>query len=684
MNSDLETNEIHLRDYFHILMNRVWIVITFFVVVVTVVSIRTFTATPVFEATSQIIIEKENPNVVSFEEVMSLDTRNSDYFNTQYRVLKSRSIARKVFAAAGLENSPEYKDLEDPITEFLKKLEVKPIRDSRLVDLAVTGSDPERITDIANTWARIYIDRNLSDRLATSSRAVGWLSENVKGLQEKVKKSELALQEYKEENNIISLEEKQDITVQKLSELNSVVIEANRKRIAIETRYGQLKGHLAKDGWESLTNLIENELVLDLKKSLVNLEKEEAMLSLTYRPKHPKMAKILSQIKVVKSRLKDEVEKIVKKTGNDFEVARLEEETLRRALEDQKKEALDMNKKSIQYNVLRREAEGNQKLFDVLLNRLKETSLTEGLEFNNIRVIDHAEVPIRPVSPKKLQNMVLALIVGILGGCALAFFLEYLDDSIKNSDDVERLIGLPFLGPIPSVDAQDMKSLYTVAHDQPKLPVSEAFRGLRTAVLFSASSDRELKSIMVTSSGPSEGKSTIALNLAITMAHGGKKVLLVDCDLRKPTLHKIFGLSDRSGLSNLIVDQTGDIKEATHESGIENLKVITCGPIPPNPSELLGSHRMADILKTLEADYDRVIFDSPPVMSVTDASVLGRMVEGVVLVVNSKKAAREAVIGSKKALSEVGANIIGVALNRIDMSEKGYYSYYYEYGNESA
>ena len=684
MRAEFTNNEIHLKDYIDVLRKRLWTVVTFFVIVVTVVAIHTFTSKPVYEAVSKILIEKENPNIVSFEEVLNLDTAHADYFNTQYKVLKSRTLVRKVFKAAGLGGTAEYRDNIDPITAFSDSLKVKPVRDSRIVSLAVSGHSPEKITEIANLWAKIYMDQNLSQKLATSSQAVEGLSEKVENLQGKVNSSELALQSYKEESNIIAIEERQGIVVQKLSELNSAVIGANRQRIRFETRFGQLSDLLVKKGWQSLTNIVDNNLIQNLKSDLVGLEREEASLSLTYRPKHPKMATVLSQMKLLRSRLAEEVEKVVKKAENDFEVARLEEETLRKALEAQKREALDLNKKLIRYNVLKREVDGNQKLFDVLLNRLKETSLTEGLEFNNIRVMDYAEVPMRPVRPKKRQNLLLALIVGLMGGAGLAFFFEYLDDSIKSPEDVERLVDLPFLGLVPAVADKESKDLYLVTRDIPKSPVSEAFRGLRTAVLFSASSDRELKTIMVTSSGPSEGKTTTAVNLAVTMAQGGKRVLLVDSDLRKPSLHKIFGISEMVGASNLLVDQSMDVREAIHETGIENLDVITCGPIPPNPSELLGSRRMKEIIERLHTDYDRVIFDTPPVMSVTDANVLGRMVEGVVLVVNSKISARKAVLGSKRALMEVGANVIGIALNQVDMRDRGYYSYSYEYSAESA
>ena len=683
MENETDEIDIHIKDYLCILKKRIWVVISFLVIVLTIVVLITYTTRPVFEATSQIIIDNDKPNVVNFEDVLNPDNANEEYFNTQHLILKSRSLANKLFISAGLANRPEYKGLKDPLSAFLNRLQVKPVKKSRLVRLTASAYDPETATKISNLWADIYIKQNLMDRLNSSSDAAGWLSEKVDELQKKVQQSEYALQKYKEENNIISIKERENIVLQKLSELNTAVILANKKRIGFETRYRQLSDLYKKKGWRYLASIIDNRLIQELKSESLRLDREKTKLAFLYKAKHPMMAGLTSQINLVEKNLAEEVDKSIKRAENEYNIAKKEEQTLRFALESQKKESLDMNKKSIRYNLLLREAEGNRKLFDVLLNRLKETTLTGGLEFNNVKIVDYAEQPLSPVRPNKIKNIILGFVIGLIGGSFIAFFMEYLDDSIKNSEDVERFLDLPFLGVIPAFAQKGVDSLCLVSESMPKSSISEAFRGLRTAVLFSSSSDKELKSIMVTSSSPSEGKSTTASNIAVTLAQQNSKVLLVDCDLRKPSIHKVFGLGSDKGVSNLLVDPSVKVKELIHETKTENLYVMTSGPIPPNPSELLGSKRMHDILQELESVYDKVVFDSPPVLSVTDSTVLGRLVNGVVIVINSKKTSRDAAISAKKSLSEVGTNIIGVALNKVDLKGRGYYQYYYEYGKES-
>ena len=682
--NDLTDNELNIKDYVRIIRKRLWLVLSFFLIIVTVVSIKAFSIVPVYEATAKIIIERDNPNILSFQEVMNIDASSSDYYVTQAGIIKSRTLARKVFAASGLENSSGYKGIADPVSKLLHALKVTPVRGSRFVDLTIASTDPEEAARISNIWSDKYIEHTLSEKIAVSSQASKWLSEQIESLQEKVTNSELALQQFKEERNIISPEERQNIVVQKLSELNSAVIRANMAKLKLQTRYRQLKELLSKNSWESLTNLIESPQVNTLNSDLLQLKMKRAELSGTYKDKHPKMSSILSQIKTLELIIEEEVRKFVRKWKDNYEIAKLEEATLRKALEVQKKDALELNKKTVQYNVLKRESEGNRKLFDVLLNRLKETSLTEGMEFNNIRILDYAQVPTSPVRPNKQRMLLLAALVGIFGGFALALFMEYLDDRIKTESDVEQYLGLPFLGTIPAISGEEKEALYMITDKMPKAMISEAFRSLRTSVLFS-SSDNEIRTIMLTSGGPGEGKTTVAINLAVTMAHEGKKVLLLDCDLRRPTLHKVFDMKEKLGLSNLLVDHSIEIDQAIHETEVDNLDIILCGPIPPNPSELLGSKRMQEIISLFEEKYDRVIFDSPPSISLADAAVLGRAVDGVLLVVDSKTTARGKAQKSVKALSEVGANLIGVALNRVNINEEGYYGYYYynyDYGKE--
>ncbi|MDH3975289.1 MAG: polysaccharide biosynthesis tyrosine autokinase [Deltaproteobacteria bacterium] len=681
---EVTEKELNIKDYIRIVRKRLWLVAAILIIAVTIAAVKAFSIIPIYQASVKILIERENPNILSFQDVMNIDASSSDYYATQAGIISSRRLARKVFDASPLNKLKKFEGVLYPESVLLNMLTVNPERGSRFVHLSIKGPDPEEAADLANLWADTYVEQNLTEKINASSQATIWLSEQVKELQEKVTSSEFALQEYKEKHNIISLEERQNIVVQKLSELNSALIKANMSRLKREAKYGQLNELMTKNSWEALTNLVDSPQVNTLNASLLDMKRERAELSGTYGKKHPKMASIISQIKTLEAIIAEEVRKFVRKTKDDYEIAKLEEVTLRKSLDEQKREALALNKKAIKYNVLKRESEGNRKLFDVLLNRLKETSLTEGMEFNNIRIVDYAQRPGKPVYPNKRKMILMGVLIGLFGGISLTLFLEFLDDRIKSESDVERYLGIPFLGTIPAIFGKEQENLYLITDKMPKSMISEAFRGLRTSVLFS-SSDKEIKTIMVTSGGPGEGKTTAAINLAVTMSHEGKRSLLIDCDLRRPTLQKVFNLKGSGGLSNILVDHDLSINAVINETGIENLGIITCGPIPPNPSELLGSRRMQEIISILEKDYDRIIFDSPPSISLADAAVLGRAVDGVVLVVDTKSTARGKAQKSIKALSEVGANMIGVALNRVNTREDGYYGYYYynyNYGNE--
>ncbi len=683
MISSEETNELHLKDYLRILRKRKWIIAAFFVIVLAVTALKTFTEKPVFMATALIQIEMQTSKMMSFNELFQLDRISADYYNTQLKILKSRTLAEKVLLVSG-KNPEEALRL---VPSLLGRMNVQPVSKSQLINLNMYGTLPEETAELANAWAQAYIDQNLEERFSNSSQAVGWLSKKVEELQEKVKNSEFDLQNYKEANNIISLEQRQGAVVNELSELNSSLVNAMRRRTSLGMKRDQLKKMFDNsENWETLTDLTESAIVEELEKELIKVKREKEELSFVYKLKHPTMLKMDSKIGLLKKQLQEAIQNYIQRIKNDYEIAYMEEKTLKKALNERKEEAFALNKKAIQYKVLKRELEGNSKLFDTLLSRLKETSLTGEIAMDNARIVDYAEVPSRPIRPDKLKNMMMAVIIGLFGGAAIALIIEYLDDTIKSSADVENILGLPYLGSVPDFITKEVDTSYLVSQQQPRSKISEAFRGLRTAVLFSSS--KGLRSVMVTSSSPSEGKTTTAINLAITMAHGGKRVLLVDCDMRKPSLHKIFELPKGSsmGLSNVLVNETVDVKEAIVKTEIENMDVIPCGPIPPNPSELLSSSRMVELIDYFKDIYDRVIFDSPPVMSVTDATVLGGLVDGTLLVIDSRRTTKEAALSSKRSLVEVGSHVIGAVLNRVDLKGRGYYPYYYyyEYGDESA
>ena len=394
----------------------------------------------------------------------------------------------------------------------------------------------------------------------------------------------------------------------------------------------------------------KKDLIETLKEKQVVLETQLAELSKRYKDKHPKMIRMKAELQSVKEKL-------------DYHTT----------------EILCLNRKAIQYGTLRREAESNREMYNILLKRAKETSLSEGLQTGNIRVVDPAEVPVKPFRPRKKLNILLSSIIGLIGGIGLAFFFEYLDNTIKTPDDVEHYIKLPFLGFVPRTKEKvaDPKTVDLISHEEPRSTISEAYRSIRTAIMFS-SSEKPVKSILVTSAGPQEGKTTNVINLAITMAQAGDKVLLVDTDMRRPRIHKTFAYDNSKGLTNYLVGNA-EIESVIQHTSMPELSILPCGPIPPNPSELLISDRMKQLIKQVNGQFDKILFDSPPIAAVTDAVILANMADGVVQVIHNGKTNCNVILAGKEKLLGAKAKILGVILNNVDTSRENYYYYYYHH-----
>ena len=727
-----EQEQIDLRDYLRVMLKRRWTIITVFAIIVITVAIHTFTATPIYEPTTRLIIEKENPNVVSIEEVMAVDASGTDYYQTQYKIIESRGVARKVVKRLDLENSEEFfpkpkddllsqlkrsigetirfwkdsvksllksEDKEAPekseeydldsglVSAFISRIEVSPIRNSRLVDLSFEAKNPVLATKIVNTLANVYINQNLDLKLEAAKDAVNWLNERIDEERKKVEKAEQAVLRYKKKHGIVLdfSSKTEQVTAQKLANLNSRVVEAESRRVEAETRYNQavdLKG--SPDLLDSIPEVISNKLIGQIKKMEVDLYNRMSELSKRYGRRHPRMVAIESELKTLRKRKTREVNRVVNSLRNEYQVALAREKSLKNAFAKQKSELLQLNEKAIQYSVLNREALSARDMYDLLVKRFKEASLTEDMRTGNIRVIDRAEVPNAPVKPKKRLNLILAVIVGLVAGIGLAFFFEYLDNTIKVPEDVKRYIKIPYLGPTPRFENSNRKKILEqgapelVTLHSPKSSASESFRGIRTGILFSKA-EGEPQVIMVTSSAPREGKTVTSSNLAVTMAQSENKALLLDCDLRRPKLHRIFGVPRDQGLTNILVGNM-DLNQTLVNTQIPNLDVIASGPLPPNPSEMLGSPRMAALLAQLRKQYTRIIIDTSPLTAVTDAVILSKAVDGVILVIRAGSTSREVVKNGVGQLESVGAHILGAILNAVDIGkDKYYYYYYYQY-----
>jgi capsular exopolysaccharide synthesis family protein len=635
-------------------------------------------------------------------------------------MLVSRTLVLKVINALSLEDNPEFKFDEkskdfsirgflsslikrvskDPdkgihkeedaeksglIDRYLRRLKIEPIKGSGLVYISFTGVHPKEIKKIINRHASEYINTNLEVRFAASNEAVAWLQKQILIKKDLVEEAENALQIYKENKKIVSLEDKQNIIVQKLADLNSRLTDARTERMKLDILHNLKKKYEGKQGLlETIPGIMENLLISQLKNEHIGLFTEIKKLSHKYGKNHPAMIRAVTKAEELKTKIDEEVNNIAENIEAKYKVALSQEESLNKALEEQKTVALQLNRDAIAYNTLKRGSEGERAMYEILLKRLKEADITSELQTSNIRIVDNAETPRTPIKPRKKRNVLIGAILGLFIGIGLVFFLEYLDNTIKSPEDVEQYLGIPLLGVLAKIREQ-VGSSEIIAKDLPKSVFAEAVRSVRTSVMFSMI-DKPKKLIMITSAVQGEGKTFIASNLAYAIAQTGKETLLVDTDLRKPRLNEVFNVTRKPGFSNHLIGEC-NLKSIVKATSVPNLSIITCGIIPPNPSELLDSTAMEKFCEEVRANFDIVIFDTPPAMSVTDAVVLSRNVDGVIITIKSGSTVKNTI---KRCISQIKSSkceILGAVINSADIAKSGYYyhyyAHYYKYGYSS-
>ena len=718
--------EIHLKDYLRVILKRKWIIGTCTVIVLTLAVLSSMNKEPYYQASVRLSIQKQNASVVLFPN-MAFPLYDPDYYQTQYTILRSRPLAERVIKKLRLGESPEFKasprrkfnfDIPSMVFSLLKKLNparlfstssnakgsiepsnakdngispalvnafigrlgVSPMKDTKMVvDLSFTGRYPKIIAQIANAVGEEYINMTMEAKIEAAQKMMRKLNEQLAQQKKKVEGSEIGLQKYKEKENIVSLEERQNIVVQRLSQLNALVTGVKTERIAIETRYKELKKLSNQPEMiESLPSILSNAMIQQLKTDYVALQRRYSEASKKFGAKHPKMLELRSQIGLMKQKIALEVKKNVTSLMTEYKVAQSKEATLTEALESQKKEALELNRKAIEYKILERDAESNRQMYNVLITKMKEADVSSDLKGTDIRIIDPAQIPGSPIGPKRGFSILFAAFIGLGLGMAFAFFLEYIDTSMKTPEDIKR-IQIPYMGFIPTFQTNNQLEL--IVQEDPKSLISEAYRTVRTGILFSGSKPSP-QFIQVTSAGPQEGKTITTANVATVMAQSGSRVLIMDCDMRKPRIHEIFGMPNSRGLSDLLLNGEEGFS-FIKETKVPNLDIIACGSIPANPSELLGSKRMQRFLTLLGEKYDRIIMDSPPVLAVTDSIVLSRLVEGIILVVGAGASSKNSVTRAVELLKEVNARICGAVLNNLNVDKERYYYsryYYYDYG----
>lgn len=670
-----------LRDVLRVLSAQRWLIVATAAVVLVATALLTFTATPYYRAKVRVLIEKHNANQISFQEIYQLGTGSDDYYSTQHKILESRAVAEAALALLTESDRATYVRFPgaDPVDEFLRLRQVLPVPKSRLVDVAVDHPDPATAARAAEALVAAYVQNGLARLENASNDALKKLEHDAEDLQGKLLAAELAVQEFRQKNEIVTTSDRQSLVAARLEKLTEELAEIERTRSDAASRLRSAGTRIADASWAGdLPEVLDNQVIANCKRALLEARAERSQLAQNYKAMHPRMLAVTSKIEAVEAQLQTEVEAVHRGLQRQFERAESRAADVKQRIADQTKALLELEGRNSQHNLLVEEAAATRKLHDTVIARLKEVQLIHGAEQTNVHSIGAAEVSKGPVRPNKLLNLLLALVGGlVLAGC-LAFTVDLCDRTLKTEEDVTRVLALPMLGLVPRLSGKRPTDgrLDAETLDE-RSALSEAFRTLRTALAFSGRS-KTLRSLAITSAAPSEGKSLVAINLAVAFARSGKRVLLVDADLRRPRLHKAFGLQPSEGFSSVLIG-TRQLAEVVHRTPVGNLHLLPCGVIPPNPVELLGGSGMKPALDAMFAAYDFVIFDSPPVGIVSDSCVIGTMVDHVLFVVRSCRTNRAHARRAVAQLHATGADVAGAIVNNSDVRANRYSDYSVDY-----
>jgi len=706
---DLSPREPHLYDYLLILRKHQWLILSFMLAVVSITAIGTFRMQPVYVATSRIEIDRETSNILPFQNTDDYMVDTENYIETQAKILTSETLALQTIRSGILSGQADFAgdpsasdalttgslaNLKPPpeLGAFLGSLSVKRVPNSRLMDVSFESTNPLQAAQIVNSHIKNFIEQNFQSRYEATTRASTWLTDQLNELKIRVEKAEDARITYERQNQIWALDDKQNVTTQRLADLNKQLTDAQSERMRKQSMF-----EFAKAGdIDSVPQIRDNSAVQDLLRKRADINNQFIDASTQYGPNFPKVQRLQSQLKEFDASIDKEKKAVMARLQSEYAEARQREQLLSQALDQQKTEVNQMSERMVQYSILKREAEANKALYDGLLTKLKEAGISAGLRSSNIRVVDPAMVPTYPARPAKTRNIALSFVIGLVGGIGLALLREYMDNTVKSPDDIEALVRLPSLAVVPAFSESNgdrprsklLKGASTNGHDKrielvaqhlPKSQMSEAFRALRTSLLLSQA-DHPPQVILVTSALPREGKTTAAANLAVTLAQLGDRTLLIDADLRKPGIGRLLSLGSGkyAGLSSFLAGVSSlDLVTIQHPA-IPNLSAIPTGPLPPNPADLLSSHKLDDAIAELRTKFKFIVIDSPPIMAATDAVILSVKADGVLLVVRSGETPKEAFTRTRDLLLSVKAHLLGVVLNAVDSTAPDYY-YSYRY-----
>ena len=720
---ELPSQESAVGEYLRILSKRKWVVVSCLLTIFSLVAIASLRMTPVYEAAGTIAINKPD-STLNFKDsaTFSLDYYDPTELETEVKILQSDLLALQVIKELNLDRRPEFGgskpqlpsslDLApDPLQGdsgrassllggFKGSLKVSLSPNTRIVEIRYRSADKQMAANVVNTLMQTYVENNFKARFESTMQASDWLSKQLVDLQMKVETSQEMLVRYQKEHEILGMDEKQNIITNKLDELNKELTSAESERMDKEAVYQLIQsgdpdavasGVAGIDGGGGSGSQSGSMLLESLNAKAADLRIQAADLNTQFGPSYPKLLQINNQLKEIDVQIQGERKKIVSKVRGLYMASLQRENMLRDALEKQKQEANKLNESAIEYSLLKRDVETNRQLYEGLLEKLKEAGVSAGLKSNNFRIVDSARVPTGPIEPNVPRNLGFAFILGSMSGIGLAFLLEGLDNTVRTTEQAQMISGLPSLGMIPLGSksnredanpkrlalAASKEAVELVSQARPHSQMAESYRALRTSLLLS-NLGAPPRVIMVTSALPQEGKSTTSINTAVVLAQKGVQVLLIDADLRRPSIHKTLGMGPRSGLSNVLTGSTTLQQAIAVSTVLPNLHILPAGTPPPNPAELLASANMKEVLDELREKYDHIVVDTPPTLSVTDAVVLSPRADAIVLVIRSGQTTKQSLRRARDILMQVNARVSGVLLNAVDLSSPDYY-YYYEY-----